>query len=579
MGLFQRRASADSNGHDAASNAAEAAVPVADVQSTPEAAPQVPPDAVPQVPPQPVATNPPPFGLADFPLLPQGTPLWSDAVSNVVDLEAVVPHLPESLLVLEGPTCRAAALIVGGAIVDAVWVNATGGLLGEEAARALMSTTEGTLTAHRIDDPRLVSAVRMLWRGPRVAVGLPSAWLRTDEIVAEVRTSGRSCGLVVDAADPGAALFESGELVAVYTLGHPWPATSMAALRGLLHAPDALVVVIAQPSPDTATDALAVEPPAGAENDPASETPTGTAEAPDIAGDVVSEIEAAAAPDIADNAAPEIEAAAAPDVADNAAPETETAAAPDDADAAAPETETAAAPDDADAAAPEIEAAAAPDIAEGAVAETDAAAAPDMADESVAQTAAEAATDTADDAMAETATAATETADGDVAAHSADDAGVETTTAQADEPTPAPGYRTRAGDTKPTSEVAEPVPGGKHFEPAVFSIASLSPKSSPEPMAMEQVEAREAMEFVPARLDIDVDALRSELTAIAVEWLGADDSVPVATAISGARAGVDDFVAAITAIGAMEIPGHETAVVRAMAREMHFRATEVLCGV
>lgn len=531
MGLFQRRASVDSNGHDAASNAADAAVPVADVQSTPEAAPQVPPDAVPQDPPQPVATNPPPFGLADFPLLPQGTPLWSDAVSNVVDLEAVVPHLPESLLVLEGPTCRAAALIVGGAIVDAVWVNATGGLLGEEAARALMSATEGRLTAHRIDDPRLVSAVRMLWRGPRVAIGLPSAWLRTDEIVAEVRTSGRSCGLVVDAADPGAALFESGELVAVYTLGHPWPATTMAALRGLLHAPDALVVVIAQPSPDTATDALGVEPPAGAENDPASETPTETAEAPDIAGDVVSEIEAAAAPDIADNAAPEIEAAAAPD------------------------------------------------IAEGAVAETDAAAAPDMADESVAQTAAEAATDTADDAMAETATAATETADGDVAAHSADDAGVETTTAQADEPTPAPGYRTRAGDTKPTSEVAEPVPGGKRFEPAVFSIASLSPKSSPEPMAMEQVEAREAMEFVPARLDIDVDALRSELTAIAVEWLGADDSVPVATAISGARAGVDDFVAAITAIGAMEIPGHETAVVRAMAREMHFRATEVLCGV
>jgi hypothetical protein len=531
MGLFQRRASVDSNGHDAASNAADAAVPVADVQSTPEAAPQVPPDAVPQDPPQPVATNPPPFGLADFPLLPQGTPLWSDAVSNVVDLEAVVPHLPESLLVLEGPTCRAAALIVGGAIVDAVWVNATGGLLGEEAARALMSATEGRLTAHRIDDPRLVSAVRMLWRGPRVAIGLPSAWLRTDEIVAEVRTSGRSCGLVVDAADPGAALFESGELVAVYTLGHPWPATTMAALRGLLHAPDALVVVIAQPSPDTATDALGVEPPAGAENDPASETPTETAEAPDIAGDVVSEIEAAAAPDIADNAAPEIEAAAAPD------------------------------------------------IAEGAVAETDAAAAPDMADESVAQTAAEAATDTADDAMAETATAATETADGDVAAHSADDAGVETTTAQADEPTPAPGYRTRAGDTKPTSEVAEPLPGGKRFEPAVFSIASLSPKSSPEPMAMEQVEAREAMEFVPARLDIDVDALRSELTAIAVEWLGADDSVPVATAISGARAGVDDFVAAITAIGAMEIPGHETAVVRAMAREMHFRATEVLCGV
>ena len=100
-----------------------------------------------------------------------------------------------------------------------------------------------------------------------------------------------------------------------------------------------------------------------------------------------------------------------------------------------------------------------------------------------------------------------------------------------------------------------------------------------DPTGMTGVEAREATEFVPARLDIDVDALRTELTDIATVWLGEDDAAPVAEAIGAARPGVDDFVSTIRAIGAMEIPGHESAVVRAMAREMHYRASEVLCGV
>jgi hypothetical protein len=100
-----------------------------------------------------------------------------------------------------------------------------------------------------------------------------------------------------------------------------------------------------------------------------------------------------------------------------------------------------------------------------------------------------------------------------------------------------------------------------------------------EPTDMERVEAREAAEFVAPRLDIDIDALRTELIGIAETWLGPDDAALVVSAIRSARAGVDDFVSTIAAIGAMEIPGHERAVVRAMGREMHFRATEVLCGV
>ena len=126
--------------------------------------------------------------------------------------------------------------------------------------------------------------------------------------------------------------------------------------------------------------------------------------------------------------------------------------------------------------------------------------------------------------------------------------------------------------TESDAEVDEPLI-------AAFGEHSDGAEAAMEPTGMDSVEAREAGEFVAPRLDIDVDALRAELTGIAVTWLGADDAALVVSAIRSARAGVDDFVSTIAAIGAMEIPGHESAVVRAMGREMHFRASEVLCGV
>ncbi|MDQ6855911.1 MAG: hypothetical protein M3Z57_02405, partial [Candidatus Dormibacteraeota bacterium] len=227
MGLFQRRNDAvDSNGH-VDEPPAPAVVPA---EAFPPAA------DLPPVPPAPPATTEqPPFGLTDFPLLPLATTLWTDAAANVINLEAALPRLPDSLIALAGPTCQGAALIVGGRVTDAVWVNTAGGCLGDEAAHALMNSLEGSLTAYRLDDPRIMGALPMLWRAPRLSAGLPGGWLHTEDVVAEVRTSGRSCALVVDSTDPGVALFASGELVAVYTLGHRWPATSMAALRGLLH--------------------------------------------------------------------------------------------------------------------------------------------------------------------------------------------------------------------------------------------------------------------------------------------------------------------------------------------------------
>jgi hypothetical protein len=91
--------------------------------------------------------------------------------------------------------------------------------------------------------------------------------------------------------------------------------------------------------------------------------------------------------------------------------------------------------------------------------------------------------------------------------------------------------------------------------------------------------ADDSNEFVPPRVDVDIDALRTELTGIAGAWLGKDDAAPVAAAILAARPGVHDFVAAIQAIASLDIPGHDDAAIRAMAREMHYRAAEVLCGV
>jgi hypothetical protein len=275
------------------------------------------------------------------------------------------------------------------------------------------------------------------------------------DVIAEVRDSRRSCGLVVDSADPGAALFEAGELIAVYSAADRRPSTSTGTLRELLLSPGAVVTLIGHPAEDAADTEASSE---GAEADATVAEPS-TEETPVDA--VTAEETGAQAP----------------------AEETDVQVMAGEAEVQAAATDTDAEP---------------------------------------------ATEDTAVDPAAE-------------------DTGVEPVAA-----------------TVPTV-------------PAVFVIAA--DEDVAEPTEMDWVEAREAQEFVPARLDIDVDALRSELAAIAVAWLGADAAEPVLHAIAAARPGVDDFVSTIAAITAMSIPGHEDAVVRAMGREMHYRATEVLTGV
>jgi hypothetical protein len=485
MGLFQRRHSAGSNGRGAVAEAEAEVAPAAleeaesaDLETSPtatdaadpvvvETAPTATDETAPAVATSPadederpvwladenapaaVASEPtssapvperPPFGLDEFPCLPLGAALWSDEIANVFNLSAVVPRMPNSLLVLTSANARAAAVVTDGTIVDAVWVSAVEGLLGSDAAQALMTADEGTLTAYMSDDPRLAAVLPLLWRWPRNGPSLPTAWLHTDDLVAEMRTSRRTCALLFTSADPGIALFNNGELVGAFTTAHPWPGKSIAALWNLLHTPGSRVTVIGDSGPAAA--------------EPTDDEP-----------------EAVTAPRRPSRATAARRAAAASAVAEAVAV------------AAVEEPEAAAAVEEPEAAA--------------AVEEPEA---------------------VSDDLVA-------------------------------DEPlTAAFGERGDAAE-------------------AVLNTD------------MERVEAREAAEFVAPRLEIDVDALRTELIAIADTWLGAEDAALVVSAIRSARAGVDDFVSTIAAIGAMEIPGHERAVVRAMGREMHFRATEVLCGV
>jgi hypothetical protein len=558
MGLFQRRHSAGSNGRGAVAEAEAEVAPAApeeaesaDLETSPtatdaadpvvvETAPTATDETAPAVATSPadederpvwladeeapaaVASEPtasapvperPPFGLDEFPCLPLGAALWSDEIANVFNLSAVVPRMPNSLLVLTGANARAAAVVTDGTIVDAVWVSAVEGLLGSDAAQALMTADDGTLTAYMSDDPRLAAVLPMLWRWPRNGPSLPTAWLHTDDLVAEMRTSRRTCGLLFTSADPGIALFNNGELVGAFTTAHPWPGKSIAALWNLLHTPGSRVTVIgdsgpaaAEPTDDEPQAVTAPRRPSRATAARRAAAATAVAEAVAVAA--VEESEAAAAVE-----EPEAAAAVEEPVAVTAVEEPVAVTAVEE-----PVTGTAVEEPEAAAAVEEPEAAAA-------VEEPEAAAAVEEPE----------------------ATAAVQEPEAAAAVEEPEAVGDDLV---ADEPLTAA--------------------FGEHGDAAEAAL---------EPTDMERVEAREAAEFVAPRLDIDVDALRTELIAIAETWLGAEDAALVVSAIRSARAGVDDFVSTIAAIGAMEIPGHERAVVRAMGREMHFRATEVLCGV
>ena len=191
-----------------------------------------------------------PFGLADFPLLPGGRPLWVEASPDEVRLADRVAGMPPSILILTGAKLRAAAVVSGGDIIDAVWLDADDHARGETAALALLGATKGSLAGYALDDPRVAEALTMLWRLPLAVSGVELSWLDPASMLAAFRSDGLDRVLVIDAPVRGIALFSRGGLVAVYSETQRSAVASPERLRSLLsQARGRLTVMERKPRP------------------------------------------------------------------------------------------------------------------------------------------------------------------------------------------------------------------------------------------------------------------------------------------------------------------------------------------
>jgi hypothetical protein len=190
------------------------------------------------------------FGLADFPLLPGGRPLWAETSPENVNLAERLAELPPSILILTGAKLRAAAVVSGGDIIDAVWIDDEDQARGEAAGMAILGATKGTLAGYALDDPRVAEALTMLWRLPLAVKGIEMAWLDPASMLAAFRADGLDRVLVIDAPVRGIALFSRGGLVAVYSETQRAAVASPERLRSLLsQAKGRLTVMERKPRP------------------------------------------------------------------------------------------------------------------------------------------------------------------------------------------------------------------------------------------------------------------------------------------------------------------------------------------
>jgi hypothetical protein len=262
-----------------------------------------------------------PFGLGDFPLLPGGRPLWVEASPDEVHLAERLAELPPSILILSGAKLRAAAVVSGGDLIDAVWIDADDHARGETAGMALLGATKGSLAGYALDDPRVAEALTMLWRLPVAVSGVELSWLDPASMLAAFRADGLDRVLVIDAPVRGVALFSRGGLVAVYSETQRSAVASPERLRSLLsQARGRLTVMERKPRPLAAE---ATTKPASAHDffEVAAPQP-GTEEQPAavIAADAAAETE----PEAAQQTAPEPDAS--PEAGEAAAPALDSAA-------------------------------------------------------------------------------------------------------------------------------------------------------------------------------------------------------------------------------------------------------------
>ena len=191
-----------------------------------------------------------PFGIVDFPLLPGGRPLWVEASPDEVHLSERLSELPPSILILTGAKLRAAAVVSGGDLIDAVWIDSDDHARGETAGMALLGATKGSLAGYALDDPRVAEALTMLWRLPVAVSGVELSWLDPASMLAAFRADGLDRVLVIDAPVRGIALFSRGGLVAVYSETQRSAVASPERLRSLLsQARGRLTVMERKPRP------------------------------------------------------------------------------------------------------------------------------------------------------------------------------------------------------------------------------------------------------------------------------------------------------------------------------------------
>jgi len=254
------------------------------------------------------------FGLADFPVLPAGEALWPDGAPAEVRLEARLASLPPAAIVLSGPRLRAAGVVSGGELIDAVWVDSDDHVRGESAAMAMLGAKEGTLSGVRLDPPELADALPGLWRYPVAASGIELAWLNPETMIGALKADETRAILLVDAPDRGVALFAAGRLVAVYSNDKRTPSQSEYALKALL-AQERGTLVVLRP----AGAAAAMRPVLAATSVPAAAPPAATT-AVAGAGDAAAQAEPSWYAEVTAVPEPAVEPAAAPPPAAAAEP-------------------------------------------------------------------------------------------------------------------------------------------------------------------------------------------------------------------------------------------------------------------
>jgi hypothetical protein len=113
--------------------------------------------------------------------------------------------------------------------------------------------------------------------------------------------------------------------------------------------------------------------------------------------------------------------------------------------------------------------------------------------------------------------------------------------------------------------------------PLPAALPSVAPQG---PAQFPQFDFSPALEVLAeADASADFEGMKADLIQIGALWLGTDGVAPVADMLRRTRPSIQDVMATIEAIQHVALPGFETSVVQAMAREMHYHAAEYLSGL